>query len=400
MLQRQPTPSLLWASPLWASPLWASPLWDHVQQWLRRHLPWLLPLAVLFLLSRIDTARATDLDPVTLSAADSLCATLLIMGFACATALPPLAILFYGWRRSRRLARQAARQAARQTAQQQGETRPAEEPTGDLVPEPQQLATSAAWSIGFASHPGRVRGHNEDAGTAFCVGGHQVAIVADGVGGSPMGGDASAIAVRAAERAIRYGWRAAPAGKPPAPGILLQAALASAGARLAAHALRRGFVGAGEGLRTTLIAVIATADRYRFGYIGDGGIFVVRADGTVDALMEPQKAQGEALNVLAASLGPFPHGAPVFGSAERRPADLLVAATDGVADRLQPRFYSDMLVRHASRCKGDFSAAANGVLTILANHVENERFRFDDNMTLALIGDGRPRALRQTVEAA
>jgi serine/threonine protein phosphatase PrpC len=166
------------------------------------------------------------------------------------------------------------------------------------------------------------------------------------------------------------------------------------------HALRHGLFGPRDGLRTTLIVAIATADRYHFAYIGDGGIFVVRANGIVDAPMNPQKAEGGALNVLAACLGPFSEGAPVFGTAERGPGDLLVAATDGVADRLQPRFYSDMLVRHASRCKGDFSAAANGVLTILANHIENGMVRFDDNMTLALIGDGRPLSPRQSVEAA
>ncbi|HUN41588.1 MAG TPA: protein phosphatase 2C domain-containing protein [Acetobacteraceae bacterium] len=252
--------------------------------------------------------------------------------------------------------------------------------------QPQTPAT-APWPIGFATNRGQVRHRNEDAGAAFCLGDHQIAIVADGLGGMPLGAEASAIAVRAAERSLRRGWRSTPHGQRPHPSMLLQLAVAAAMVRLAAHGLRQGFHTAREGLRTTLIVVIATADRYHFAYIGDGGIFVVRANGTVDPLMTPHKVEGGALNELAASLGPFPHGAPVFGDAPRQPGDLLAAATDGVADRLQPAFYSHTLVRHARRSDGDFSAAAARVLTILANYMEGEMFRFDDNMTLALIGD-------------
>ncbi len=264
---------------------------------------------------------------------------------------------------------------------------------------PTEALADAPWTLGFATDRGRVRARNEDAGCAFRVATDQIAIVADGLGGMPDGADASALAVRAAARALRRGWRTAPSAHPPAPAILLHAAFAAAAARLATRALRRGFVSPREGLRTTLIVAIARADSFHFAYIGDGGIFLVRSGGAFETLMAPQKA-GEELNRLAASLGPFLHGAPVLGSVTREPGDLLVLASDGVADRLQPRFYTDLLLRHARNCGGDLAAAARRVLGILASHVEEGLFRFDDNMTLALIGDGQPPPLGQDAAAA
>jgi hypothetical protein len=84
----------------------------------------------------------------------------------------------------------------------------------------------APWTIGFATHPGLVRHRNEDTGAAFSVGEHRVAIVADGLGGMPLGAEASALAVRAAEESIRGGWRLTPPDRGPAPAILLHAAIA------------------------------------------------------------------------------------------------------------------------------------------------------------------------------
>jgi serine/threonine protein phosphatase PrpC len=260
---------------------------------------------------------------------------------------------------------------------------------GTPVAEVAGPTAEALWTVGFATNPGRVRSRNEDAGTAFCLGTVSVAIVADGLGGMPEGQDASALAVRVAERSIRRASCRAPAGRSPAPAILLHGAFAAASAWLAHEGVRRGFRTPRDGLRTTMIIVIATEDRYDFGYIGDGGLFVVGADGVVRSLMAPQKAEGEALNCLAASLGPFDHGAPVFGGADRAAGDLLIVASDGVADRLQPGFYSDMLRRHIRRCGGDRTAGAARVLAILAGHLDGGLHRFDDNMTLALIGDGR-----------
>jgi hypothetical protein len=138
-----------------------------------------------------------------------------------------------------------------------------------------------------------------------------------------------------------------------------------------------------------MIVAIAAPDRYHFAYIGDGGLFAVRANGAFEALMTPHKAAGGALNELAASLGPFAHGTPVVGAVAREPGDLLIAATDGVADRAAPRLYTDLLARHAQRQNGDLTRAAAQVLTILANHREAGLYRFDDNMTLAMIGDGQ-----------
>ena len=364
--------------------------WKALLHWVREHWAGLAYAAVILLLMRID-AHATDIEIPPAPQAD-LAPLFAVLAFASLSTVPALAILLYGRHRTPRPVPQEE---------------PAEAAPVDPLPEPQEQPEPVTSSLpavcsteGFATHPGRVRGHNEDAGTAFRIGSHQVAIVADGVGGMPLGGQASTIAVRAAERAIRYAWRILPEGKQPAPRILLQAAIGSAAARLAAHAVRHGIDEPRQGLRTTLMIVIATADHHHFAYIGDGGIFLVRADGSVDALMDPHKVEGGALNQLAASLGPFPHGTATFACAERKPGDLLIAGTDGVADRLQPRFYSDRLPGHLTRCDGDLSVAAARVLAIRADPQENGLFRFDDNMTLALIGDGEPRPIQQIAEAA
>ena len=264
------------------------------------------------------------------------------------------------------------------------------QPVAEPVPGPAPGAVpdGAPWTVGFATNGGRIRSRNEDAGCAFLAGGGQAAVVADGLGGMPLGAEASAIAVRAAARTVRRLWRPGAA-----PAVVLHAAFATASARLAAEGLRRGMRSPRDGLRTTLLVALAAPDAFHYGFIGDGGIVRLGAGRACEALMAPQKADGEALNQLAASLGPFAHGAPVLGSAPRGPGDMLVLATDGVADRVQPRFYADVLLRHARLAGGDLPAAAARVLAMLANHVEAGLFRFDDNMTLALLGDGLPPGL-------
>lgn len=241
--------------------------------------------------------------------------------------------------------------------------------------------------LGFATHRGRVRRGNEDAGCAFSAGSHRVLVVADGVGGMKHGGDAAQIAVRAAQRAIQYAWRVTPQGQTPSPPMMITAAFAAASARLASSGLARGFTSSSDGLRTTLIVVIATEDRFHYGHIGDGALCVVRADGSVDPLLDPRSEFPTARSGLSATLGPTPHGAAMFGATERRCSDLLIATTDGVADRVLSVFYSKTLVREAHRNHGDLTAAAESLLERLAEYRDEDMFTFDDNMTLALIGD-------------
>jgi serine/threonine protein phosphatase PrpC len=265
-----------------------------------------------------------------------------------------------------------------------GQAAPAKAGDGALVQAP------GAWLLGLATHRGPVRPRNEDAGCAFTVGKHQVLVLADGVGGMPHGADASRAAVRAAERAIRQAWRVTPHGQEPLPRMMLSHAFAAAAARLASSGIARGFTSVAAGLRTTLIVVIGTADHFHFGHVGDGGINLVRGDGSAKSLFVPHKADPEVQNVLSASLGPVPQGAAVFGATERRRSDLLVAATDGVTDRVAPAFYGRTLLRQAARHAGDLTRTAQAVLERLSQHRDDGGlFAFDDNMTLGLMGDGR-----------
>lgn len=282
-----------------------------------------------------------------------------------------------------------------------------DDPSGEDGPaSPPERGEARTWPLGFATHRGLVRRNNEDAGCAFSIGPHQVIILADGVGGMKHGQAAAQIAVRAAQRAIRLAWRITPADCKPHPAAVLSCAFAAAAARLAAGGLSRGFASLKDGLRTTLMIVIGTAHQFHFGYIGDGAIYVVRQGGQVEPLMVAHKADPALQNVLAASLGPILHGAPVLGATERRPSDFLIAATDGIADRVLPSFYGKTLLHRARASDGALGDAAAALLQQLATHRSDGVFTFDDNMTLGLMGgasmpeDPAPAAAGPAMETA
>jgi len=75
------------------------------------------------------------------------------------------------------------------------------------------------------------------------------------------------------------------------------------------------------GLRTTLIVTVGHKDKLHYGYVGDGGGWIVRTSGKVDRFLAPQKSGG-FLNVLDASMGPMLAGSPVVGTIERAPVIL------------------------------------------------------------------------------
>jgi hypothetical protein len=72
-----------------------------------------------------------------------------------------------------------------------------------------------------------------------------------------------------------------------------------------------------EGFRTTLIIILSIRSHYIWGYIGDGGLCILRATGQEERLLIPQKADLEVPNILGASLGPVIEGSPVFGISNR-----------------------------------------------------------------------------------
>lgn len=243
------------------------------------------------------------------------------------------------------------------------------------------LVPREPWSIGVSTHTGYVRRENQDAVLAFRLPSHRdVVLIADGCGGMPHGREAAWNAVFGA--AV---WLAtigeADAGTP---GMAARFALEAAAHQLAWAALQRGIKG-NEGLRTTFIALVSDSRRVGIAYAGDGGAVLLRVDGAKALLLDPQKAG--AANLLAASLGPTTYGTPVFREVPLTEGDLLIAGTDGIFDSLHPGFVDD--IDRAARSQGGaLQDLADAVVHELVQQKEDGEFLFNDNLTLALLGNG------------
>ena len=244
-----------------------------------------------------------------------------------------------------------------------------------------------AWRIGMATHKGPVRAINEDSIQVLDTGDLQVALVADGCGGMPMGRLASMLAVNGAVRALMG---VLFAGK--CSGISTEevARMCLEGGRtLLTEAGRQlGITQLSEGLRTTLLVTVASKHEIGFAYIGDGGGWVLRRTGEVEQFLEPQKVDPDNLNQLAATLGPTPHGQSKSGTLTRNPGDLILTGTDGVFDNVSERFAKSTL-QQAILQKGNLTRVAEDILDSYAGQKQaSGTWRFSDNLTLALIGDG------------
>lgn len=243
-----------------------------------------------------------------------------------------------------------------------------------------------AWSLGFASHMGFVRRENQDYGAAFRIGDTQVLIVADGMGGLPAGRDAAYIAVRAASVSVINALGRQPIVHDPLEPIARKA-IRVAHAALEREGNERGIAEIQQGLRTTLIVLLARSSDYGYAYIGDGGGMVLRADGTIDEFLDPHKAEGGAANVLAASLGPTLEGMASSGTLPRRAGDLALVGSDGIFDRVEEGFARDVLLAVLD-LNGDVQAVAERVVADLAGFRDETGFVCDDNLTLGLMAGG------------
>jgi serine/threonine protein phosphatase PrpC len=218
------------------------------------------------------------------------------------------------------------------------------------------------------------------------VNGHDVIVVADGCGGMDHGQYASCVAASAAAAHLMILYGREPKCVPePLAGAA--SAVRAASCQLAVEADKIGISDFSGGMRTTLIVIVASRTDVGYAYIGDGGACVVRTSGEIVSFLEPQKADGMA-NVLAGSLGPDIQGHPITGCFPRRAGDLVLAGTDGVFDRVQEMFPADV-VRLAAEKRGDLTQVAQAILSELATAKDNLGYICDDNMTLALLGDGR-----------
>jgi hypothetical protein len=248
------------------------------------------------------------------------------------------------------------------------------------------------WTLGCASSQGPVRPKNEDYALGFEIAGYQVLLVADGVSGEPLAGPASYLAVRlAAGSVITQLGSAWPWHRPDPTAVASQALWAAANglSRIAAdcHCV--------AGLKTTLIVVVAARKAYGYAYIGDGKGCILRATGMEENFLFPQRAEADAACVLAACLGPTLLGCPVTGTIPRRPGDLLIVATDGAFSESVDWSgdFSKRLLRAAFHFHGDLQRTASHVLQDLSSAKDQLGFLFDDNLSLALAGDGKPPSL-------
>lgn len=251
-------------------------------------------------------------------------------------------------------------------------------------------AGRSRWTSAVHTITGPVRDSNQDFATLFRVKDIEVLAIADGCGGVPHGAVASKCAAEAAAGYLRE--RIVGNSVPTVD--LMTEAFQKAEAALAFQADALGFGKyQGEsrrfGLRTTLMLVVATRDNYFYGYIGDGTLILRRRSAEVLEMLEPQRV-GNCANVLAASLGPSTIGSWVIAQSPRELGDILIAATDGIADSYDPRILVDGLSERIAKANGDvdgtvarFLQEANDDRDEFGNH------RFDDNLTLAILVPAR-----------
>jgi hypothetical protein len=231
-----------------------------------------------------------------------------------------------------------------------------------------------------------VRSRNDDFALAFELAGCQVAMIADGVSGEPLGGAAAFTACRSAAWSVIQ-----QLGAPGAVPSKLEQVAGQAIRAAAITLVKKASVGGcTRGFRTTLILVVANAVEYGFAYIGDGEGSILRADGRRERFLMPHRAEGQPANLLSACLGPTILGAPVTGSLPRLPGDLLVMGTDGVfSDAVEfPESLMSGLLRASVTFAGNLQLVVDQVIAELCSAQDDQGFLFDDNLSLALMGTG------------
>ena len=243
------------------------------------------------------------------------------------------------------------------------------------------------WKIGISTHKGNCRSENQDYALGFQIRGMDVVVIADGCGGMPHGQMASYLACLSAAVSLMHTYGTRRWRRAQKPQHAIAKAFDDAVHRLATEADKLNVSTLSDGLRTTLIVMLASPEELSYGFIGDGGGCVVREEGRNEHFLLPQRENHAALNILAASLGPAMQGQPVIGSMEKSPGDLVVAGTDGVFDRVNEEFPQDIL-RGCLLFDGYLQAVAENVLDELAFFKDGLGYICDDNMTLAILGGG------------
>jgi len=212
---------------------------------------------------------------------------------------------------------------------------------------------SAMLDLEFAelSHPGKVRGYNEDfvghavPATADEARSHGwLFALADGVGGHDRG----EVASRTAVESLQLCFRESKAGEPP--DTLLQR-LAQA-ANLKVYETAASATPGGSSMCTTLVACLLRYDRVTIAHVGDSRCYLVRRgqarvlthDHTlvgeqvrVGLLSREEAAESEKRHVLSRSLGANLFVNVDIDEHELLPGDLLLLSSDGLHGSVMPQ---------------------------------------------------------------
>ena len=256
------------------------------------------------------------------------------------------------------------------------------------------MIATEPWSLGLTTLQGNVRSENQDYGVCCHIGGYKVIAIADGMGGLPHGQVAAFLACAEALTSIVADLGGVRLQRTIKPMRAIKRAFTQAHHALSVHGDKLMIADINDGLRTTLIIVVAKGRKLYYGYIGDGAINILHHDGALQSILGPQRKDGY-LNVLSASLGPIRQGSPIFGQVRQAPSDLVLVMTDGIADRVDHRLFARNVMKAAICSDGNLQDVTCQVVSQLAGIKDKAVWLFDDNVTLGLMGLGRSPVLGQ-----
>jgi PPM family protein phosphatase len=243
-------------------------------------------------------------------------------------------------------------------------------------------------NIGFATHPGRKRRHNED---SYVVEPPMFA-VADGMGGAKAGEVASGLAAAALKEAGADGM----SGEERV-------------TQLIQEANRRVFRRANEdreasGMGTTMTVALVEDGRVVFGHVGDSRAYLIRA-GTIEQLTDdhslvaelvrsgrltPEEAEAHPQrSVITRAVGTEPDVDVDTFTIEPEDGDLFLICSDGLTDMVDDGAIVDAVERH----RDDLDEAAKALVGA-ANRVGGE-----DNITVLLVEVGNEAEVADTQRA-
>lgn len=126
--------------------------------------------------------------------------------------------------------------------------------------------------------------------------------------------------------------------------------------------------------------------------LGDGDIKPIRPHtGEILSLMVPMKASVDLPHVLVGSVGPELEGVAVCREVALEQGDVIMAATDGVADRVGGLFCCSFASPGCS-VGGEVDVAIDTAFREMCELTDSVGHVFDDNISLALLFPfGRPR---------